>query len=106
MSVGRSDEAAWLGILTKYDPIELIEGLLITKIRKTPLHCVSTNLLRTVLVRLVPEGSYTSLTLPSQPAIASRSPTDCFSGAISAIIRIDILARGTSPWWSRSPTPP
>lgn len=64
MSVGQYDEAAWLGILTKYDPIELIEGLLITKIRKTPLHCVSTNLLRPVLVRLVPEGWYTSSHAP------------------------------------------
>jgi Uma2 family endonuclease len=64
MSVGQYDEATWLGILTKYDPIELIEGLLITKIRKTPSHCVSTGLLRTILARLVPEGVYASSHAP------------------------------------------
>jgi Uma2 family endonuclease len=58
LSVEGYDEAAWLGILNKYDPIELIEGLLVTKGRKTPPRSVSSGLLRDVLARLTPEGWY------------------------------------------------
>jgi hypothetical protein len=60
MSAEQYDKAAWLDILTKYDPIELIEGLLIARVRKTPPHSVSTNLLRDVLTRMAPEGWYVS----------------------------------------------
>jgi Uma2 family endonuclease len=58
MSVEQYDEAARLGILNKYDLIELIEGWLVTKMSKKPPHTISTNLLRNVLARVVPEGWY------------------------------------------------
>lgn len=64
MSVAQYEEATRQGILTEYDPIELIEGLLVVKVRQTPPHSVSSGLLSDVLARLTPEGWY----------VGSRSP--------------------------------
>ena len=64
MSVEQYDEATAQGILTKYDPIELIEGLLIAKMRKTPPHSVSIGLTRDALAGLMPEGWHVSTYCP------------------------------------------
>lgn len=52
MSVGRYHRMIRAGILTDDDPVELLEGLLIAKVRKTPLHSVVTGLTREQLQRL------------------------------------------------------
>src|SRR5262249_39249953 len=44
------------GILTEDDPVELIEGCLVTKMPKKPLHSVVTHALRETLKSLVPPG--------------------------------------------------
>jgi len=44
------------GILTEDDPVELLEGWLITKRSKTPRHSVVTQLLRETLARLLSSG--------------------------------------------------
>jgi Uma2 family endonuclease len=46
------------GILTEDDPVELLEGWLVTKMPKTPPHRVATRLLRQALERAVPPGWY------------------------------------------------
>lgn len=46
ISVGRYHRMVRTGILTADDPVELLEGLLVAKVRKTPLHSVVTGLTR------------------------------------------------------------
>jgi Uma2 family endonuclease len=46
------------GILTDDDPVELLEGWLVTKIPKNPPHRITTQLTREALLRLVPENWY------------------------------------------------
>lgn len=52
MSVGRYHRMIQAGILTDDDPVELLEGLLIAKVRKTPQHSFVTGLLRDQLQQL------------------------------------------------------
>jgi Uma2 family endonuclease len=47
-----------LGILTEDDPVELLEGWVVTKMPKNPPHSVVTQLTREVLARLLPAGWY------------------------------------------------
>lgn len=44
------------GILTDDDPVELLEGWLVTKMPKNPPHPLTTQLTREALARLVPDG--------------------------------------------------
>lgn len=46
------------GILTDDDPVELLEGWLVTKMPKNPSYRLSTQLTREFLARLLPEGWY------------------------------------------------
>jgi Uma2 family endonuclease len=44
------------GILVDGDPVELLDGWLVTKMTKNPPHCVATTLVRRALERIVPSG--------------------------------------------------
>jgi len=46
------------GILTDDDPVEFLEGLLVTKMPKNPPHSLATHLTRDSLLRIVPSGWY------------------------------------------------
>jgi Uma2 family endonuclease len=46
------------GILTDDDPVELLEGWLVTKMPKNPAHRITTQLTRETLAALVPAGWY------------------------------------------------
>jgi Uma2 family endonuclease len=46
------------GILTEDDPVELLEGWLVTKVPKNPPHSVVTQLTREALARILPPGWY------------------------------------------------
>jgi len=46
------------GILTKDDPVELLDGRLVTKMLKRPAHRIATRRVRLALERVVPEGRY------------------------------------------------
>jgi Uma2 family endonuclease len=46
------------GILTSDDRVELLEGLLVTQMNKTPAHTLATALLREELAALLPAGWY------------------------------------------------
>jgi Uma2 family endonuclease len=52
------------GILTDDDPVELLEGWLVTKMPKKPPHRVATGLTRTALERHVPTGWYLDVQEP------------------------------------------
>lgn len=57
LSVAQYHQMIEAGILDEDDPIELLEGWLVPKVPKNPLHCVSTGLLRDALARL-PSGFF------------------------------------------------
>ncbi|MFO1429274.1 MAG: Uma2 family endonuclease [Candidatus Competibacteraceae bacterium] len=58
LSVEQYHRMIRFGILTDDDPVELLEGWLITKMPKNPPHRLSTQLTREAIVRLLPPGWY------------------------------------------------
>jgi Uma2 family endonuclease len=58
LSVDRYHAMIRAGILTEDDPVELLEGWLITKMSKNPPHSLVTYFVRQVLERLAPAGWY------------------------------------------------
>jgi Uma2 family endonuclease len=57
-SVEQYHQMIHLGILTKDDPVELLEGWIVRKMPKNPLHRATTKLTRNALEQIVPEGWY------------------------------------------------
>jgi Uma2 family endonuclease len=62
------------GILTEDDPVELLEGWLITKMPKNPRHSVVTQLTREVLARTLPSGWYADTQEPITTADSEPEP--------------------------------
>jgi Uma2 family endonuclease len=58
LSIGQYHQMIELGILTDDDPIELLEGWLVTKMPKNPPHRLTTQLTREALTALLPAGYY------------------------------------------------
>jgi Uma2 family endonuclease len=58
LSVAQYHAMIRLGILTADDPVELLEGWLIPKMPKNPLHRATTRLIREALERVIPSGWY------------------------------------------------
>jgi len=56
LTVEQHHEMVRSGILTDDDPVELLEGWLITKIGKNRRHTISTNLTRDTLIQKIPSG--------------------------------------------------
>ncbi len=54
LSISQYHQMVQAGILTEEDPVELLEGLLVTKMPKNPPHRLSTQLTREALSRLLP----------------------------------------------------
>jgi Uma2 family endonuclease len=57
-SVEQYHQMIHLGILTEDDPVELLEGWLVRKMPKNPLHRATTKLTRSALEQIVPDGWY------------------------------------------------
>lgn len=58
LSVDQYHEMVRAGILTDDDPVELLEGWLVTRMPKNPAHRVTTRLTQRALERIVPAGWY------------------------------------------------
>lgn len=58
LSVRQYHEMVRKGILTEDDPVELLQGLLVTKMPKNPPHRIATGLVRDALRALLPSGWY------------------------------------------------
>jgi len=58
LSVEQYHDMIAAGILTEDDPVELLEGWLVTKMPKNRPHSLSTQLTRESLTRIVPDGWY------------------------------------------------
>src|SRR5712692_8749886 len=56
LSVEQYHEMARAGILTEDDPVELLEGWLVTKMTKNPPHSVATHAIRRALDEMIPAG--------------------------------------------------
>lgn len=73
-SVAQYDAMARLGILTKDDKIELIEGLLVRKLTKNPAHSTATWLLDRALGRVLPDGWFAVTESPVVLATSEPEP--------------------------------
>jgi Uma2 family endonuclease len=62
------------GILTEDDPVELLEGWLVTKMPKNPRHSVATRLIRQALEGLLPPGWYVDTQEPLTTADSEPEP--------------------------------
>lgn len=62
------------GILTEDDPVELLEGWLVTKMPKNPPHSVVTQLTREALARILPSGWYVDAQEPITTADSEPEP--------------------------------
>ena len=58
LSVDQYHAMIQAGILTEDDPVELLEGWLVTKMSKNPKHRVVTQLVREAIAQLLPSGWY------------------------------------------------
>ena len=56
LSISQYHQMIRSGILTDDDPVELLEGLLVTKMPKNPPHRLANELAREALARLIPTG--------------------------------------------------
>jgi len=56
LSVDQYEEMVRAGILTEDDPVELLDGWLVPKMPKKPLHVLATELVRDALAKVVPDG--------------------------------------------------
>jgi hypothetical protein len=54
LTVGQYHEMVRAGILSEDDPVELLEGWLVTKMMNSPPHCAATELARIVVADLLP----------------------------------------------------
>jgi Uma2 family endonuclease len=62
------------GILTEDDPVELLEGWLVTKMPKNPRHRVATQLTREALAQVLPSGWYVDAQEPITTADSEPEP--------------------------------
>src|SRR6266404_5283681 len=62
------------GILTDDDPVELLEGWLVTRMPKNPAHRIATRLLQEALEKLIPQGWYAERQEPITTADSEPEP--------------------------------
>jgi Uma2 family endonuclease len=64
ISVDKYHEMIHQGILTANDRMELLDGILVSKMRTTPPHALATELFREALDRILPEGWHVENQMP------------------------------------------
>jgi Uma2 family endonuclease len=74
LSVDQYHEMTRTGILTEDDPVELLEGWLVTKMPKNPPHRLATQLTREALARILPPGWYVDAQEPITLADSEPEP--------------------------------
>jgi Uma2 family endonuclease len=62
------------GILAVSDQVELLEGLLVTKMTKNPPHIVATGLVQDALAACLPKGWHVSVQDPIETAVSEPEP--------------------------------
>jgi Uma2 family endonuclease len=74
LSVAQYHEMVRRGILTDDDPVELLEGWLVTRMPKNAAHRLTTQLLREALARLAPAGWFVDAQEPITTADSEPEP--------------------------------
>ncbi|MEI7646186.1 MAG: Uma2 family endonuclease [Chloroflexales bacterium] len=74
LSIAQYHQMVQAGILTDDDPVELLEGWLVTKMPKNPPHRLATQLMREALAQLAPIGWYVDAQEPITTADSEPEP--------------------------------
>jgi len=74
LSIAQYHQMVQAGILTDDDPVELLEGWLVTKMPKNPPHRLATQLMRETLAQLAPVGWYVDAQEPITTADSEPEP--------------------------------
>jgi Uma2 family endonuclease len=74
LSVAQYHHMIQSGILTDNDPVELLEGWLVTKMPKNPRHTLATQLSHEILARIVPSGWFVNVQEPITTADSEPEP--------------------------------
>jgi Uma2 family endonuclease len=74
LTVGQYHEMVRAGILSEDDPVELLEGWLVTKMVKNPPHCAATELVRKALEHALPPGLHVQTQEPVTLATSEPEP--------------------------------
>src|SRR4051812_24225037 len=64
LSISQYHEMVRAGILTDEDPVELLEGWLVTKMPKNSPHRIATGLVQDMLQQIIPPGFYLEIHEP------------------------------------------
>jgi Uma2 family endonuclease len=74
LTVEQYHEMIDAGILTDDDPVELLEGWLVTKMTKKPQHSLATQLTSELLARIIPTGWFVNIQEPITTADSEPEP--------------------------------
>ena len=74
LTVGQYHEMVRAGILGEDDPVELLEGWLVTKMMKNPPYCAATELARNALEQALPQGVHVRTQEPVTLATSEPEP--------------------------------
>ena len=74
LSVQQYHEMIRAGILGEDDPVELLEGWLVTKMMKNPPHCAATQLVRQAVERVLPDDWHVGTHAPVTLATSEPEP--------------------------------
>jgi Uma2 family endonuclease len=89
ISIERYHRMIQAGVLTADDQVELLEGLLVAKMNKSPRHCAAGRLVRLALEAVVPEGWFVDTQDPITLADSEPEP----DVSVANVNRIDLLDR-------------
>jgi Uma2 family endonuclease len=93
LSVDQYHEMVRAGIIAEDDPVELIEGVLVSKMTKSPMHSAATKLAQKALERVLPEGWHVAT---QEPITLARSEPEPDVAVIRGAAR-QYLERHPSP---------
>ncbi len=74
LSVEQYEEMVRSGILSEDDPVELLDGWLVPKMPKKPLHVMATELVRDALVNVIPDGWHVNSQQPLRLSTSEPEP--------------------------------
>ncbi len=74
LTVEQYEEMVRTGILSEDDPVELLDGWLVPKMPKNPLHIMATELVRDALVKVIPDGWHVNSQQPLRLSTSEPEP--------------------------------
>ena len=93
ISIERYHRMIQTGVLTADDQVELLEGLLVAKINKSPRHCATGRLVRLALEAVIPTGWFVDTQDPITLSDSEPEP----DVSVTNVNRIELLDRHPGP---------